>query len=94
MASMIRKRRSEAMDDRVDPAQFGFRKIQVHITAYTHIQNITRNPRRSGVGICNGTFGLGKTFDKIHQGRLLDALKRIGVPLKMVRVIEAIYKYI
>ena len=32
-----------------------------------------------------------KAFDKIHQGRLLDALKRIGIPLKMVRVIEAIY---
>ena len=33
-----------------------------------------------------------KAFDKIHQGRLLDALKRIGIPLKMVRVIEAIYR--
>ena len=26
MASMIQKRLSEAMDDRIDPAQFGFRK--------------------------------------------------------------------
>ena len=33
-----------------------------------------------------------KAFDKIHQGRLLDALKRTGLPLKMVRVIEAIYR--
>ena len=31
-----------------------------------------------------------KAFDKIHQGRLLDALRRIGIPLKVVRVIEAI----
>ena len=26
MASMIQKRLSEAMDDRIDPAQFGFRE--------------------------------------------------------------------
>ena len=33
-----------------------------------------------------------KAFDKLHQGRLLDALKRIGIPIKMVRVFEAIYR--
>ena len=33
-----------------------------------------------------------KAFDKIHQGRLLDALRRMGIPGKMVRVIEAIYR--
>ena len=33
-----------------------------------------------------------KAFDKIHQGRLLDALRIIGIPSKMVRVIEAIYR--
>ena len=34
----------------------------------------------------------GKAFDKIHQGRLSDALRRIGIPDKVVRVIEAIYR--
>ena len=33
-----------------------------------------------------------KAFDKIHQRRLLDALKRVGIPLNMVRVIEAMYR--
>ena len=33
-----------------------------------------------------------KAFHKIHQGRLLDALKRICIPIKVVRVIEAIYR--
>ena len=38
-----------------------------------------------------------EAFEKIHQGRLLDALRRIGIPSKMVRVIEEkinIYIYI
>ena len=33
-----------------------------------------------------------KAFDKIHQGRLLDALKRICIPEKVVRVTDAIYR--
>ena len=33
-----------------------------------------------------------KAFDKIHQGRLKDALRRIGMPEKVVRVINAIYR--
>ena len=33
-----------------------------------------------------------RVFDKIRQGRLLDALRRIGIPLKVVRVIEGIYR--
>ena len=31
-------------------------------------------------------------FGKIHQGRLLDALKRVGIPLKIVRFSEAMYR--
>ena len=41
MASMIQKRLAEAMDDRIDPAQFGFRKsrntsqpIHIYIEGY------------------------------------------------------------
>ena len=38
MASMMQKRISEAMDDRIDPAQFGFRKEKVHPNLYTYIE--------------------------------------------------------
>ena len=31
-------------------------------------------------------------MDKVHQGKLLSALRRIGIPDKVVRVIEAIYR--
>ena len=42
MASMIQKRLAEAMDDRIDPAQFGFRKSRstsqlIHIYIYIFI---------------------------------------------------------
>ena len=37
MASMIQKRLSETMDDRIDPAQFGFRKGNISLNPYTYI---------------------------------------------------------
>ena len=36
MASMMHKRLSEAMDDRIDPAQFGFTKVRAHHNLYTY----------------------------------------------------------
>ena len=33
-----------------------------------------------------------KVVDKVHQGRLLDALRRIGIPDKVLRVIEALFR--
>ena len=33
-----------------------------------------------------------KAFDKIHQGKLLEALRGIEIPSKMTRVIESMYR--
>ena len=92
MASMIQKILSEAMDDRIDPAQFGFRKgksTSQPIHLYIRIQEIHEE---AGLELVTGLLDWEKAFDKIHQRRLLDALRRIGIPLKMVRAIEAIYR--
>ena len=65
MASMIQQMISESMDDRLDPAQFGFRKGKstsqlIHI--YIYIYKITRNSRRGWFIINSNTTGLGKSF--------------------------------
>ena len=78
------------MDDRIDPAQLGFREgksTSQHIHIYRRIQE---THEEAGLELVTLLLDWEKAFDKIHQGRLLDALKRIGIPLKMVRVIEAI----
>ena len=90
MASMIHKRLSEAMGDRIDPAQFSFRKGRstsqpLHI--YRRIQEIHEE---AGLELATVLLDWEKAFDKIRQGRLLDALRRMGIPGNMVRVIEAI----
>ena len=92
MASMVQKILSEAMDDRIDPAQFGFRRGRstaqpIHI--YMRIQEIHEEAGLERITIL---LDLEKAFDKIHQGRLLSALRRIGIPGKVVRVIEAMYR--
>ena len=92
MASMTQKRLSEAMDDRIDPTQFGFRKGRstaqpIHI--YRRIQKIHEEV---GLELVTIPLGWEKALDKTHQGKLLSALRRIGIPDKVVRVIEAIYR--
>ena len=66
MASMIQKRRSEAMDDRIDPAQLGFRKGRstsqpIHI--YRRIQEIHEE---IGLELITVVLDLEKAFDKTH----------------------------
>ena len=92
MASMIQNRLSDAMDDRIDPAQFGFRKKTstaqpVHI--YRRIEEMHEEARIELITIL---LDWEKAFDKIHQGKLLEAPRRIGIPSKMVRVIESMYR--
>ena len=92
MANMIQKRLSEAMGDRIDPAQFGFRKGK-STSAYTRIQkNIQEIHEEAVLELVAILLDWEKAFDKMHQGRLLDALRRIGIPSKMMRVIETIYR--
>ena len=80
------------MDDRIDPAQFGFRKGRstaqpIHI--YRRIQEIHGE---AGLELVALPVAWEKAFDKIHQGKLLSALRRIGIFDEVVRVIEAIYR--
>ena len=92
MASMTQNRLSNAIDDRIDPAQFGFREKRstaqpIHV--YRRIQEMHEETRIELVTIL---LDWEKAFDKIHQGKLLEALRRIGIPEKMARVIESMYR--
>ena len=92
IASMVQKRISEAMDDRTDPAQFGFRKGK-STSQPIHIYKIKQEiHEEAGLEFVTVLLDWEKASDKMHQGRLLDALRRIGIPGKVVRVIEAIYE--
>ena len=92
MASMIQKRLSEAMDDRVDPAQSGFRKGKSTSQPIHVYRRIQETHEEAGLELVTIPVDWEKAFDKIYQGRLLDAPRRIGIPSKMVGVSEAIYR--
>ena len=92
MANMIQSRLANAMDDRIDPAHFGFRKTRstaqpIHV--YKRSQEMHEEARFELITIL---LDWDKAFDKIHQGMLLEAIRRIGIPDEMVRVIESMYK--
>ena len=88
---MTQKRISEAMDDRIDPAQFGFRKGRstsqpIHI--YRRIQEIHEE---AGLELIAVLLDWEKAFDKVsHQG-LKNALERIVLDEKYVKIIENMY---
>ena len=82
MASMIQKRLSDAMDDRIDPSQFGFRRGKstaqpIHI--YRRIQEIHEE---AGLELVTILLDWEKAFDKINQRKLIIALRRMGIPEK------------
>ena len=79
MASMIPKRLSEAIGDRTDPAQFGFRRGR-STARPIHIHGIQEIHEEAGSEVVTILLDWGKAFDKIHQGKLLSALRRIGIP--------------
>ena len=71
MASMIQNRLSNALDDRIDPARFGFRNKRstaqpIHV--YRRVQEMHEETRIELVTIL---LDWEKAFDKIHQGNLL-----------------------
>ena len=92
MARMVQKRISEAMGDRIDLAQFGFRKGTSTSQPIRIYRRVQETHEEAGLELVTVLLDWEKDFDKIHQGRLLDALKRIGIPGNVVRVIEAIYR--
>ena len=92
MASMIQDRLSNAMDDRIDPARFGFRKKRSTAQAIHVYRRIQEMHEETRIELITILLDREKAFDKIHQGKVLEALRRIGIPSKMVRVIESMYR--
>ena len=89
---MILKNISEAMGDRIDSAQFGFRRGRSTSQPVRICRIIQEIQEEAGLELVTVLLGWEKAFDKLHQRRLLYALRRIGIPEKVVRVIEAIYR--
>ena len=61
----------------------------IYIYIYRIIQEIHEE---AGVELVTILLDWEKAFDKIHKGKLLSALRRIGILDKVVGVIEAFYR--
>ena len=91
MASMIQNILFEAMDDRTDPAQFGFRKGRSTVEPIHIHGRIQEIHEEAGLELVTLLLDWEKAFDKIHQGKLLSALRRIGIPDNVVRFLLKLY---
>ena len=42
--------------------------------------------------MCSNIIGLGKTFDKVNQKRMVKTLSPVGIPSKLCNIIDCLYK--
>jgi len=93
-ASLIKQRLLDAgLDQRLWTSQYGFRKgrstEQAIYIARRHIELAIA--RRSGA-VSLLALDWSKAFDSVHVDSLLDALRRFGIPRKIIAVIEGLMR--
>ena len=91
LAIIIHTRLSQAIDININPHQFGFRKgksTSQPLFIYRRIQELHEE---SGDTFHTLLLDWEKAFDKVDQTRLVQALSRLGIPPKILRLITAIY---
>ena len=93
-ASIIKQRLLDAgLDAYLWPSQFGFRKhrstLDAIYVARRHIE-LACAQRHGQVSLL--ALDWKGAFDSVHVGRLLDALRRFGVPLKIREVVEGLMR--
>ena len=91
LASIIQARLSSKMDVTLDENPFGFRKGK-STAQPLFILRRTQEIQEEAALECHLLLDLEKAFDKVLQDRMTKAIKRFGVPNKIIHMMSAIYK--
>ena len=91
-ANIIHVRLYETIDDRISKTQFGFRKNKSTAQPLSVYKRIQELQKESGSSFHTLLLDWEKAFDKVDHKRMIQAIKRLGIKDKIIRMIEAIYK--
>lgn len=73
------------------PTQFGFRVGKSTADAIHIIRRLAHRGFTIQDNMRMVLLDWGKAFDKIYHGRLMEALRRMNIPIKIVNIIAALY---
>ena len=92
LAIISHVRLCDSLDNKVDPAQFGFRKKKSTAQPLFIYRRLREIQEESGSSFHTLLFDWEKAFDKVDQTRMIQAIRRLGVKENIINMIEAIYK--
>ena len=92
LASIIQKRVSSNMDGALDENRFGFRKGRSTAQPLFILRRTQEIQEETALECHLLLLGWGRAFDKVPQDRMTKAIKRPGVPNKLINMINAIYE--
>ena len=78
------------IDDYINKTQYGFRKTKSTARRLYLARRIQDPAEQSGDNIALVLSDWEKAFDKIDQGRMFEALRRLNIPSKIIANVEAI----
>ena len=91
IASVIKKRLEEVVDERLMSTQYGFRKKKSTKHAIFIARRIQEFAERAGLPGTLVLLDWEKAFDKVDHRMLLDAIKSYNVPDELMRLLESLY---
>ena len=91
-AGILKNRISEKIEDHLNKTQYGFRKDRSTTHAIHIVRRLIdlgeRTRKVNGEKIHLILLDWEKAFDKVYQDELINAVKRMNIPEKMIKVLE------
>ena len=90
-AAIIQKRLAEGLDVYLQKTQYGFRQKKGTADALHYVRRMIDKGEMTNSKTLLVLLDWEKAFDKVLHDRLLEALRRMNVPEKLVKIIQAMY---
>ena len=91
LAGLIKNRLIQTYDPWIQRSQFGFRPKKSTAQAIFLARRLMDISERTGSNLSMVLLDWKMAFDKVNQAKLLQALRRLKVPPRMLKIIEHIY---
>ena len=91
-AKIIRSRIAEVIDEFITETQYGFRKARSTAQAIHVVRRIADYAEIEGSEINMLLLDWEKAFYRVFHQKLLESLRRLRIPEKIVKVVESLYK--
>ena len=92
-AAITRKRLADIIDPYISKTQFGFRRHRSTTHALFVARRIQDIGEQTGDNLIITLLDWEKAFDKVSHERMLQALERLNIPPKIIKIVKSLYSY-